>query len=89
MIKTKKLVFEFQNICTYICRCNWFPDFKSGLKGNPVKFRSYPRSCKSGPPKPPEREESFRNFSHTTVWFLKWDGKVEVNTQARRPASFS
>jgi hypothetical protein len=61
--------------------------FGMGLKGNPVKFRSYPRSCKSGLHNLFKREATFGNFSHTTVSLKGREG--EVNAQARRPASFS
>jgi hypothetical protein len=47
-----KICFGNSISLTLLLPRNWFPipiAIGTGLKGNPVKFRSYPRSCKEAP----------------------------------------
>ena len=47
MLKSKALIFLAEiKIYNPTFAANLVPDFKPGLKGNPVKNGSYPRSCK-------------------------------------------
>ena len=47
MLKSKALIFSAEiKIYNPTFAANLVPDFKPGLKGNPVKNGSYPRSCK-------------------------------------------